>query len=237
MSHQSLLAGVLGGLGPEATVDFLARVVTLTPAERDQDHIRLLIEQNPEVPNRQDAILRGGESPAPQLIAMARRLADAGCDFLVMPCNTAHAWAEDIRGAVDVPLVSIVDVTVAALPAGATRIGLLLTPACVAARMYQDALSAAGRAALPGDATEIDELMQLVNRIKTGDQGAEVRGAMRSIADRLVERGADALLIGCTEIPLVLDADRLPVPVVSSTDALALETIALARGSKPLPGQ
>ncbi|NNC77560.1 MAG: hypothetical protein HKN77_06305, partial [Woeseiaceae bacterium] len=84
------IAGVLGGLGPVATVDFMQRVIDLTPVECEQDHVHMLVDQNPSVPNRQDAIMHGGESPAAALAAMALRLQKSGADFLVMPCNTAH---------------------------------------------------------------------------------------------------------------------------------------------------
>ncbi len=114
LRKKNLLVGVLGGLGPEATVDFMARVLALTPADSDQDHIHLLVDQNPNVPNRQEAILRDGENPSPAIVAMAKRLEAAGCDLLVMPCNTAHAWEQDIRSATSIPFLSIVEATVAA---------------------------------------------------------------------------------------------------------------------------
>ena len=104
--------GVLGGMGPDATVDFMSKVIAATPAEKDQDHLRMLVDSNPHVPNRQEALLRGGEDPGPVLAAMAKGLQAAGADFLVMPCNTAHAFKDAIIEAVDIPLVSIIDVSV-----------------------------------------------------------------------------------------------------------------------------
>jgi aspartate racemase len=102
-----LTAGVLGGMGPDATVDFMAKVIAATSAETDQDHARMLVDHNPKVPNRQAALLANGEDPGPAMAAMAKGLQDAGADFLVMPCNTAHAFARDIRDAVSIPLISI----------------------------------------------------------------------------------------------------------------------------------
>ena len=110
-NESSLLVGVLGGMGPEATVDFMSKLISFTPGDDDQDHIRLLVDQNPTVPNRQDALLRGGISPGPVLADMARGLEAGGCAFLVMPCNTAHAFQDDIKAAVDIPFVSIIDAT------------------------------------------------------------------------------------------------------------------------------
>jgi aspartate racemase len=219
-------------MGPDATVDFLSKVIAATPAEKDQDHLRILVDNNPQVPNRQEAVLRGGEDPGPALAAMAKGLAAGGADFLVMPCNTAHAFRDAIVAAVDIPLVSIIDVTVDAC-AGAAAVGVLATDGCLASNVFQEALAARGlRAVLPDDA-EIAELMRLITRIKAGDQGPDVAAGMRKLAEALVARGADAIIAGCTEIPLVLQADALDVALVSSTDALAAATVAIALSYTP----
>jgi aspartate racemase len=219
-------------MGPDATVDFLSKVIAATPAEKDQDHLRILVDNNPQVPNRQEAVLRGGEDPGPALAAMAKGLEAGGADFLVMPCNTAHAFRDAIVAAVDIPLVSIIDVTVDAC-AGAAAVGVLATDGCLASTVFQEALAARGlRAVLPDDA-EIAELMRLITRIKAGDQGPDVAAGMRKLAEALVARGADAIIAGCTEIPLVLQADALDVALVSSTDALAAATVAIALSYTP----
>jgi aspartate racemase len=107
--------GVLGGMGPEATVDFMAKVIAFTPAEKDQDHVHMLVDNNPKVPNRQAAILADGVDPRPELAAMAARLEASGADFLVIPCNTAYVFRDAVNEAVGIPLISIIDVTVAAV--------------------------------------------------------------------------------------------------------------------------
>jgi aspartate racemase len=216
--------GVLGGMGPDATADFMSRVIRATPADKDQDHLRMLVDNNPHVPNRQEALLRGGADPGPALASMARGLAAAGADFLVMPCNTAHAFAGAITAAVDIPLVSIIDVTVEAC-GDAAAIGVLATDGCLSSGVFQEAL--AGRAVLPGDA-ETRALMRLITNIKAGETGPEIAAGMRALAEALVARGAEVIIAGCTEIPLVLDASMLDVPLVSSTDALASATVAKA---------
>jgi aspartate racemase len=214
-------------MGPDATADFMSRVIRATPAVKDQDHLRMLVDNNPHVPNRQDALLRGGEDPGPALASMAMGLAAAGADFLVMPCNTAHAFAGAITAAVDIPLLSIIDVTVEAC-GDAAAIGVLATDGCIKSGVFQEAL--AGREVLPSDAETV-ELMSLITRIKAGDTGSEVAESMRELARALVARGAEVIIAGCTEIPLVLDADRVDVPLVSSTDALARATVAMARSA------
>ncbi len=235
MSDKSLMVGVLGGLGPEATVEFMARVLALTPAESDQDHVHMLVDQNPGVPNRQEAVLREGEDPSSAIVGMAKRLEAAGCDFLVMPCNTAHAWEEEIRAAVSIPFLSIVDATVAAIPGGIRKVGLMTTPAGLATNCYQRVLTDRGVETIEHDATRVEELMKLVYSIKIGDTGADVTDGMRGLADELIDRGAELIIFGCTEIPIVLGPGDLAVPALSSTDKLAKRTIAIALGAEPLP--
>ncbi len=222
--------GVLGGMGPDATVDFMSKVILATPAAKDQDHLRMLVDSNPHVPNRQEALLRDGENPGPVLAAMARGLEAAGADFLVMPCNTAHAFKDAIVAAVDIPLVSIIDVTVDAC-AGATAVGVLATDGCIASHVFQDALAARDKDIVLPDDAELQELMHLITRVKAGDQGADVAAGMRRIAEALIARGADAIIAGCTEIPLVLKPEALDTPLVSSTDVLAAATVATARSA------
>ncbi len=233
-SSTVLTAGVLGGMGPDATVGFMARLLELTPADTDQDHIPLLVDQNPRVPSRHEAIVNGGPSPAPTLVAMAQRLQQAGADFLVMPCNTVFAFADAVREAVDIPLISIVEATLDQCRDHAA-VGLMATQACLHAGVYQRACAALDRAlSLPTD-DEIETFMTLLAAIKRGDKGQDVSERMAGLANALADRGATAVIMGCTEIPLVLNQDQVTVPLVSSTDALARETVAIARGDRPLP--
>ena len=228
-----LTAGVLGGMGPDATVDFMTKVIAATSAATDQDHARMLVDHNPKVPNRQTALLGNGEDPGPVLAAMAKGLQDAGADFLVMPCNTAHAFASDIRAAVSIPLVSIIDVTVdACRDRGA--VGVLATDGCLKTGIYQDALRQANIECVLPDADETAEIMRLISAIKAGDRSEAVATGMRDVANAQVARGACAIIAGCTEIPLVLTDNLLAVPLVSSTDLLAELTAAIASGKRPI---
>jgi aspartate racemase len=238
MAAQRLTAGVLGGMGPAATVEFMARVVALTRAKQDQEHVRMLVDHNPQVPNRQDAI-RSGRPEVPRVLAdMARRLEAAGADFLVMPCNSAHAFAGAIRAATRLPLVSIIDESVAEvrrLAPAARRVGLLATDGLLEAGLFQQALAAAGCEPLVPDASDVEKLMALIRRIKAGESGSELRDGMAALARGLAGQGAEAIIAGCTEIPLVLGAGDAPVPIVSSTEVLARRTVELATGTAPLP--
>lgn len=234
MSDTFRTAGVLGGMGPDATVDFMARVLALTDAGTDQDHVRLLVDQNPKVPDRQDALLRNGQSPGPVLARMAQNLESIGADFIVMPCNTAHAFQSDIVAAIDVPFVSIVDVTLAALPANAC-VGVLATQGCIDAGVYQSVLDEQSIDYLLPTAAEAEVVMRLVFAIKSGKRGRDIAAGAHEACHALVERGATAVVVACTELPLVISADEIAVPLVSSTDELAMKTISLARGDEALP--
>lgn len=238
MDDRSKTVGVLGGMGPEATVDFMAKVIALTDADSDQDHVRMLVDHNPQVPNRQDAILRDGEDPGPVLADMAADLEASGADFLVIPCNTAYVFEDAILAATHVPLISIVGVSIAAAAErapGAGRIGLLATDGCLQSGIYQAGFEAAGLAAELPTAEELQQFMALVKRVKAGKQTEATGRAMAELAEALVTRGAGAIIAGCTEIPLVLDESAVSVPLVSSTDALAEITVRLATGEIPLP--
>jgi aspartate racemase len=234
--NSELTVGVLGGLGPQATVDFMAKVVAATPADCDQAHIRMLVDHNPKVPNRHAAI--AGETPSvgPILVAMARTLEAAGADFLVMVCNTAHAYSNDIRAATAIPFISIIDVVVETLAGqGVKRVGLMAAEGCLRAGLYQRALRAAGYEPVLWSETELQTFMQLVYRIKAGDSGADIKFGMRQLALELENAGAEILVAGCTEVPLHLCAADTRLPLLSSTDLLVARTIALAQRRLPLP--
>ncbi len=231
MAGRDKVIGVIGGMGPDATVDFMSRVLAATPASEDQDHIRMLVEHNPRVPSRQLALRGAGESPGPVIAEMAARLEAAGADFLVMPCNTAHAWQSDIVAAIRIPFVSIVDASVAAaidLSRDGSAVGLMTTPGCFEAGLYQHALTEVDRPVITQSAAELEATMSLIDRIKGGEKSEEVVAGLRVLANELVARGAEVLIAACTELPLVLQASMFDAAFVSSTDALAEKAVTLA---------
>ncbi|MBW3617604.1 MAG: amino acid racemase [Proteobacteria bacterium] len=229
---RSRTVGVLGGMGPAATADFYGKLVEATTATRDQDHIRVLIDSNPGLPCRQAALAGQGPSPGPALRAMAQALREAGAEVLVMPCNTAHAWAGEVRAATDLPFIDMVEATVEAALAvrpALSRAGVLAAGACLDQRLYHDAFAERGVEVLAPEGETRAALMALIGRIKTGDRGAEVRAAMADLAGGLVQAGAEVVIAGCTEVPLVLDGEGLGAPLVNSTDVLVQRTVAFAR--------
>jgi aspartate racemase len=237
MAGKDNVVGVIGGMGPDATVDFMSRVLRETPAKADQDHVRMVVEHNPRIPSRQSAMRGDGENPGPVIAAMAVRLEAAGADFLVMPCNAAHAWQSDIEAATDIPFVSIIDESVRSAlnrSGDGSAVGLMTTPGCFTAGLYQQALMDAGRPVVIQTPEELAETISLVERIKGGDQSEEVAVALQNLATRLVERGAKVLIAACTELPLILNESMFDVAFVSSTGVLAKKTVALALGDEEL---
>jgi aspartate racemase len=232
------IAGVMGGMGPDATVDFMAKVIAMADSGRDQDHVHMIVDQDPTVPNRQVAISSGNDDVSAHLTAMAQRLENAGADFLVLVCNTAHVFVDDLRERVSIPFISIIDETIAEIgrqAPDARTVGIMATDGCLNTRIYQDAVEASGRTALEPDSEGVVELMRLIGAIKAGDQGPDIAEGMHAVAQALVERGADVIVGGCTEIPIVFEGDGFAVPVISSTNVLAARTLAFAQGSEPLP--
>jgi aspartate racemase len=233
-----LVAGVIGGLGPEATLDFFAKVLAHSHAKSDQDHIHLIIENNPKTPNRNDAIAGKGPSPVPALVGMARALERAGADFVVMACNTAHAFESDIRAALTKPFVSLIEEVVAEvlhLYPGARRVGVLATQGSRDANIFGPAFARIGIEVMQLDPPQQADFMALLYRIKAGDRGTEVRSAMRALGEQLAAGGADVLVAGCTEVPLVLAPGENTKPLIDTTDLLARQTVRYARRQIPLP--
>ena len=229
--------GVLGGLGPEATLDFFHKVLEKTQAKTDQEGLHLIIDNNPAVPNRNEAVAKTGPSPAPHLAGMAKGLERAGADFLVMVCNAAHAFEEAITDAVSIPFVSLIEETVGATLRDVPdikRVGVLGSSGCLEAGLYQHAFAPHGVQVLVPEGEARDRFMTLLYRIKGGDKGDEVREGMRALAEGLVERGAEAIIAGCTEVPLVLLGGDVRVPLVNSTDVLVDATVAYATGTRSL---
>ena len=233
MAKQNKVVGIIGGMGPEATVDFMARVLDATPAQTDQDHVHMVVENDPRIPSRQLAMRGEGVDPGATIGAIASRLESAGADFIVMPCNLAHAWQQNIEDSISIPFVSIVEESVqSALGRSGddSAIGLMTTPGCFTAGLYQQALADCGRPVITQTPDELEEAMRLVMQIKGGKKPPEVIAGLRALANNLIDRGAKVLIAACTEFPLVLDESMFDVVFVSSTDVLAKKTVSLALG-------
>lgn len=216
------LIGVLGGMGPLATVDFMHKLLRATPAARDQDHLPMLVSSIPQVPDRTLAFRGQGPSPLPSLVEAGDRLVRAGVAFIVIPCNTAHLWFDELQQALQVPMLHVADAALAAVAervGPGVAIGLLGTDATIESGLY--ARRAPEHAWLLPTAEEIGKwLMPGIAAVKAGKL-AVGRQLCGRAAQALADRGAGALLLACTELPLVLDDRSAGVPAVDATDALA----------------
>ncbi len=223
------IVGVLGGMGPEATVRLFGLLVDATPAERDQDHLRILVDNNAKVPDRTAAILGQGDDPLPWLVDSARLLRKAGADFLVIPCNTAHYWLDELRARVEVPILDMVAETAAAVAAHQPqlhRVGLLATTGTLKTGLYPAALSRDGVETVMTTAQEQDAVMAVIYGIKAG-HSAVGRDLVR-IGRNLIARAAEGLILGCTELSLVGEIREIGCPLFDPLDIVARRAVEVA---------
>lgn len=229
MAVKPLILGVLGGMGPAATLEFLGSLQAYTPVEQEHDHIRVIADINP----RADRAIPGS-NPGGVLAEMAGALRGAGAEVLAMPCNGAHAHADLIQRASGLPLVDMIDLGAeAAARSGAMRVGVLGTKASL--KLYREYLAARamGLVALPPEAQE--QFMVTLHRIKAGDLGHDVKREMQRHAEALRQAGAEVLIAGCTEVPLVLKPTDVNAELIDPGDLLARRCVGVCLGWEPLP--
>lgn len=229
-------AGIIGGMGPEATVDLLRRIISLTPALDDADHIRCIVDNNPKVPSRIKAIIEGhGRDPGPDMAEMGTRLESWGADFLVIACNTAHHYYPAVQDAVSIPVIHLIglvtDHLIHRFP-GHTRIGILASPAVAMTGLYTDRFTPLGLIDVWPDQTVQERLLQVIKSVKKGDTGAAVVEEYQSVCRHLADKGATVAIVACTELS-ALDA-VLPVPAVDAAQILAKEIVEVAKNKKEI---
>jgi aspartate racemase len=221
--------GVLGGMGPAATADFLARLARLTPAARDQDHIATIVYSDPATPDRSDAILGHGESPLPALLKGIDFLNRVGCALIAIPCNTAHHWYRDLAARSAAPVLHIVDATADRLRSASDidTVGVMATDGTLRAAIYQDRLGAAGiRTAHLTELGDRNPVMRGIRAMKAG-RDDQARDLLHDAGHELVRRGAQALVVGCTDVSAALAGTTsvAGVEVLDASDCLALAAI------------
>lgn len=222
---QRPIVGILGGMGPAATADLYAKIITATPATRDQDHLHVVIWADPTVPDRSTALLHGGEDPTPWLLRGARQLVAMGASFIAVPCNTAHAFFPAIERTIAAPFMHMMDETATAVELAhpsVARVGLLATTGTIASGLYQDWFARHHiEVAVPNDDLQERVVMAAIHRVKAGETGQETTNLLAEAAVYLVEHGAEALIAGCTELPLVFRDGDAAVLVIDPTRVLA----------------
>lgn len=222
-----LIPGVIGGMGPEATIDLLYRVIKYTPAQDDNDHIRILIDNNPSVPSRIKAIIeKTGESPAPTMIKMAQGLIAQGADFLVIPCNTAHYYYDAVVSAVTVPVINIVEITAKEIAnKNFSKVGLLGSTALQITEIYHSVLQRYDIEASYPDKEYQAVLMEMIKAIKAKSFNNHHLEEFNKIQNHMKDRKVDCLVLACTELSVIRDQVQFHMPVFDTLDILAQEII------------
>jgi aspartate racemase len=224
-------------MGPAATIRLYHEITARTAIYSEQDHLRLVIDSDPAVPDRTEALLGVGQCPEAHLVSAARRLEAAGVDLIAIACNTAHAWYQAVVEAVEVPVLNLIEVVAEAvlcrLGTGAS-VGLLATDGTLGAGLYQRSLEQRRLAVLVPGVDGQREVMEAIKQVKTGRTKA-AGSVFRREGQALAAEGAAGVVVGCTDISVVLADGDLSIPVVDSTVALAEQIILEARPD--LPGQ
>ena len=220
--------GILGGMGPLATMDLYKKIILSTRADCDNEHIRVYIDGNSAIPDRTAAILSGGPDPVPEMLSALRNLEKCGADCVVMPCNTAHHFLPRLQAETALPILDMRAITAAVCAARCPgkKACLLGTKGTIAAKIYDGALEAAGVGFMTPDAAEQDELMRLIYDVVKASRPLEPETeAWHELLSGLSERGADYFVLACTELPILADTLGHPGPFVDPTLELARAAI------------
>ena len=240
MNTREKIAGIIGGMGPEATVDLMQRIIRLTPALDDGDHIRCLVDNNPKIPSRIRAIIEGqGEDPGPCMAAMAQGLEAAGADFLAIACNTAHFYYETVRAAVAIPVIHMVKAVLAHMTEShpnCSEIGILASPAIRITRLYENILGPAGIRILYPDPDDQDRLFQIIRNVKAGDLGPTVQKQYDRVFGHLEKKGVALAVVACTELSALgrETGQAASLACLDAAEILAQRIVDVAKGVKPL---
>ena len=220
--------GILGGMGPLATMDLYKKIILSTEADCDNAHIRVYIDGNSAIPDRTAAILSGGEDPVPEMLSALRNLEKCGADCVVMPCNTAHHFLPRLQAETELPILDMTAITAAvcAKRYPGRRACLLGTKGTIAAQIYDDALKAAGVDFLVPNEAEQTELMRLIYDVVKASRPLEPETeSWHALLSELFGRGADYFILACTELPILADHLGHPDPFVDPTLELAKAAI------------
>jgi len=213
------IVGILGGMGPEATVSLFSRIVEKTPARRDQDHIKIIVYNNPTIPDRTQSILHDGKSPLPMLKQGARFLEQSRADFVAIPCNSAHYYLDKIRASVNIPVMDMINET--ALIIRENKVGLLATDGTVQIGLYHKACINRGIEIITPSMDEQKKVMQVIYDVKAGKDKLPLKKKIATLVRNIQKRGVEALVLGCTELSLVLTQSEAGLPLYDALDILA----------------
>ena len=218
--------GILGGMGPLATCDLFSKIIQITDASCDQEHVRICIDNNTEISDRTNAIIRHGKDPVPEMVKSAVRLQRFGADVLIMPCNTAHYFYDRILPFVDIPFLSMIDETAKAISdRGLRKIGLLATDGTLQTAVYEKAFKKRGISiVVPPPENQVHIMDLIYNGVKAGNKEIDTKPTKKTIED-LFRKGAQTLVLGCTELPVAFDLYGFDYPKTDPTLILASRAV------------
>jgi len=218
------IIGILGGMGPEATIDLFYKIIKFTPSEKDQDHLRIIIDNNPKIPDRTAAILGKGEDPLPALQKSARNLEKAGVDFIIIPCNTAHYFLSQIQKSVKIPILNMIEETAKEIQKRISpiqKVGLLASIGTYKTEIYHQHFKKYNIEIISPEEKDKEKVLKVIHAVKAGNLSEKIKKNILKIAQKLIDKRAEAIITGCTEIPLILKEGDIPVPIIDPTQALA----------------
>ncbi|MBU0477076.1 amino acid racemase [bacterium] len=223
-------------MGPAATSDVFRRILQLTPVEEDQEHIHIIIDNNPKIPDRSQAIFGKGESPVSALIESGKMLERAKADFIIIPCNTAHFFYDELKGHLKIPIIHMIKEVAKKIhkefPA-VRKAGLLSTVGTIKAGLYQKELKVFGIEVIKPDERVQDMVTEAIfgrEGIKCGCLEGKSKKLIYNAIDNLINNGAELIIGGCTEIPLVVDFKTVVLPFINSNQVLAEVAVSIAKG-------
>ncbi|MFA5523630.1 MAG: amino acid racemase [Tissierellales bacterium] len=234
---QEKIIGILGGMGPDATCVLFERIIKYTNAKRDSEHIRVIIDNNPKIPDRTASILNNSTEPLLELVRTATNLQNSGADFIIIPCITSHFYFKEIQEQINVPILNVLELTKELIDinyTGLKKIGVIATSGTIKTNLFQNLLDDK-EIIVPTDEEQRDYVMEIIygkEGVKSGNRTGKVKEQTIEVVRRLKDRGAEAIISGCTEISIILDQSDIDIPLIDPLTIMATKSVSLAKGLK-----
>ena len=230
------IIGILGGMGPEATRDLFANIIKFTPSKKDQDHLHIIIDNNPKIPDRTAAIVGDGEDPVPFMVESGLKLVQSGVDFIVLPCISAHYFIEELRSQLNVSVLCVLEEVGKTIKKSGSiiTVGLLATDGTIKGGHFKEKLAEYGLETLVPNKSYQQSVMKAIYTIKADAEGHKRNQChrwLKSASDHLVAKGAATIIAGCTEIPLVLLPEDISVPFYNPLEIIAKAAVEKSRAN------
>jgi aspartate racemase len=230
LKNEDMTVGIIGGMGPYATLEFFKCILDNTPAQKDWDHLHIIIDNNPKIPSRTRAFLFDEEDPVPMMIRSAISLQEAGADFVVLPCNSAHYFLPRVREKVDAPFIDMVDQTCEAIVSQQAKVvGLIAGEVTVKGKLYEQRLDQHGISVLQVSDAEQILVRSVIEDVKQNIVSDTTRTNVQRLISALENRGADTVILGCTELPMAVQGITTSCNIVDSLDVLAKAVVQRAK--------